>query len=179
MLVEDLKVGIVKTRTEIHLVALEAVTELGAVDLENSPVLREVMFTDAESDGWGAEDVAEDAVVEFLPVFLDFIEQHSKRLRRLLRLVQQHLSLNPVRLSLLNVDSVGALLPLLESFNLLLPALNRDAVSSDPEFDRVDDIDERPPAEQEDISRRFIGVANVVDVGFLGSDEDVTARKAQ
>jgi len=34
-------------------------------------VLRETMFTDAESDGWGAEHTAEDAVVEFLPAFID------------------------------------------------------------------------------------------------------------
>ena len=86
---------------------------------------------------------------------------------------------NPGRLSLLNVDRVGALLPLLETFNLLPPALNCDAVSSDPEFDRIDKVDESFPAEQEDVSRRPTGVANVVGVGFLGSEEDVTARKAQ
>jgi len=106
-------------RTEVHLIALEAVTELGAVDLENSSVLRETMFIDAESDGWGAEDIAEDAVVEFFPVLIDLIEQHSKCLHHLPRLVQQPLSLNPGHLSLLNVDSVGAVLPLLEPFQRL------------------------------------------------------------
>jgi hypothetical protein len=29
--------------------------------------------TDVETDGWGAEDVAKDAVAEFLPVPLDLI----------------------------------------------------------------------------------------------------------
>src|ERR1700759_3350434 len=106
-----------------HLIALEAVTELGPVDLENSPVLRETLLTNAETDGWGAEDVAKDAVVEFLPVLVDPIEQRSKRLHRILRLVQQPLSLNPGRLGLPNVDSVGTLLlPLFEPFNLLPPA---------------------------------------------------------
>ena len=33
------------------------------------------MFTDAKSDGWGAEDMAEDTLVEFVPVLLDLIEQ--------------------------------------------------------------------------------------------------------
>jgi len=69
-----------------------------------------------------------------------------------------------VRLSLLNVDSVGAFLPLFEPFNLTPPALNRDAVSTDLEFDRIDEVDESSPAEQEDVSRRPTGVANVVDV---------------
>jgi hypothetical protein len=35
------------------------------------------MFTEAEIDGWGVKDMAEDAVVEFLPVLIDPIEQHS------------------------------------------------------------------------------------------------------
>ncbi len=52
-------------------------------------------------------------------------------------------------------------------------------MSSDPELDRIDEIGERSPAKQEDVFRRPTGVANVVDVGFLGSDEDVTVRKAQ
>ena len=39
--------------TEVNLIALEAVTKLGMVDLENSPVLHETMFTDVESNGWG------------------------------------------------------------------------------------------------------------------------------
>ena len=97
------------------------------------------MFTEAESNGWGTEDMAEDATVKFVPVLIDLIEQHPKRLYRLLCLVQQPLSLNPGRLSLLNVDSVGTPLPLLEPFNPLPPALNSDGVSSDPEFDRIDE----------------------------------------
>jgi hypothetical protein len=137
------------------------------------------MFTDAESDGWGVEDIAEDAVVEFLPVLIDPIEQHYKCLYRPLCLFQHPPSLNPGRRSLLNVDGVGAPLPLLELFNPLPPVLNRDAVSSDPEFDRIDEVDESFLAEQEDVFRRPTGVVNVVDVGFLGSKEDVTARKAQ
>lgn len=40
------------------------------VDVENPPVLRETMFTDAETDGWRAEDVTKDAVTEFLPVLV-------------------------------------------------------------------------------------------------------------
>jgi len=64
-------------RTEVHFIALKAVIELGEVDLENSPVLCETMFTDAGGDGWGAEDMAEDAVVEFVPVLIDLAEQHS------------------------------------------------------------------------------------------------------
>ncbi len=63
------------------------------------------------------------------------------------------LSSNPGRLSLLNVDSVGALFPLLEAFNLLPPALSRDAVLSDPEFDRINEVGEGSPAEQEDVFR--------------------------
>ena len=55
-------------RTEVHFIALKAVIELGEVDLEHSPVLCERMFTDAGGDGWGAEDMAEDAVVGFVPV---------------------------------------------------------------------------------------------------------------
>jgi hypothetical protein len=80
--------------------------------------------------------VANDTVVDFLPLIVDLIEQPSKFLHRLLRLVQQPLSLNPTRLSLRSVGSVVALLPLLEPFNLLPPALGRDSVSSNREFDR-------------------------------------------
>jgi hypothetical protein len=70
-------------------------------------------------------------------------------------------------------------LSLLEPFNLLPPALNHDAVSSNPDFDRIDEVGESSPAKEEDVSRRPTGVANVVYVACIGSDEDVTARKAQ
>ena len=71
-----------------------------------------MVLTDAERDGWGAEDVTKDAVVEFFPVLIDTIEQCCKCLHRVLRIAQQSLSLNPGCLNLLNVDSVVA--PLLE-----------------------------------------------------------------
>ena len=38
-----------------------------------------------------------------------------------------------------------------------------------------DEAGESSPAEQVDAFRRPAEVANVVDIGFLGSDEDVTA----
>jgi len=52
-------------------------------------------------------------------------------------------------------------------------------VSSDPEFDPIDEVGEGSLAEQEGVFTRPTGVENVVDVGFPGSDEDMTARKAQ
>ena len=55
----------------------------------------ETLLTDAETDGWGAEDVAKDTVVEFVPVLIDLVEERSKCLHRLLRLVQQPLGRNP------------------------------------------------------------------------------------
>ena len=75
-------------RTEIHFIALKTVTELGPVDHENPPIFREMLLTDAETDGWGAEDVANNTVVDFLPLLVDPIEQPFKFLHRLLRLVQ-------------------------------------------------------------------------------------------
>ena len=51
-------------------------------------------------------------------------------------------------------------------------------MSSDPEFNRIDKVGETSPAEQEHVFNGPTGVANVVDVGFPGSDEDVTARMA-
>ena len=90
---------------------MEAITELVLVNLENSPVFCEVMFTDTETDSWGAEDVAKDMVVEFFLVIVDPIEQCSKCLHCILGLVQQPLSLNPGLLCLLSIDSVGTLLP--------------------------------------------------------------------
>jgi len=57
--------------------------------------------------------------------------------------------------------------------------LNFHAVLSDPEFDRIDEVGESPLAEQEDAPRRPTVVVNVVDVGFLRSNEDVTTRKTQ
>src|ERR1700722_6783941 len=82
-----IKHGCDAVSTQFH-GGLVRLVRLGAVDLENSPVFREMMLTDAESDGWGAEDMAEDAVVEFFPVLIDLIEQHSKCLHRLLHLLQ-------------------------------------------------------------------------------------------
>ena len=116
-----------------------------------------------------ARRVANNTVVEKFPVLFDSIEQRFRCLCRVLGLVQK----------LLNIDSVGALLPLHEPFNLLPPALNRDAVSSDPDFDRFDEVGEGSLAEQVDVSGRRTGVANIVDVGFLRSDADLTVRKAQ
>ena len=70
----------------------------------------------------------------------------------------------------------GALLPLLEPFNLLPPALNHNAMSSNSEFDQTDKFGESSPAKQEDVFRIHFGEVNI---GFLGSNEDMTAQKAQ
>jgi len=59
--------------TKIYPISLEAVTELGLVNLENFPVLCEALFTEIETHGWGAEDVTKDTVVGFLPVLIDLI----------------------------------------------------------------------------------------------------------
>ncbi len=64
--------------------------------------------TDAETDGWGAEDVSKDAVDGFFPVLVDPIEQRSK-CSRSRGLVEQPLSLDPGRLCLLSVDNVVVL----------------------------------------------------------------------
>jgi hypothetical protein len=37
----------------------------------------------------------------------------------------------------------------------------------------------KAPAEQDDVFSRPTGMANIVDIGFPGSDENVTAQKAQ
>ena len=47
------------------------------------------MLIDAESDGWGVEDMAEDAVVEFITVPIHLIEQRSKCLHCLVCLESQ------------------------------------------------------------------------------------------
>ena len=52
-------------------------------------------------------------------------------------------------------------------------------MSSDREFDRIGDVGVGSLAEQEDVFSRRTGTVRVVEVAFLGSDEDVTARKAQ
>ncbi|KAF8804647.1 hypothetical protein BYT27DRAFT_7213787 [Phlegmacium glaucopus] len=52
---------------------------------------------------WGVEDMAKDVVVEFVPVLIDPIEQHSIAFSAL---VQQPLSLNPGHSSLLSANSV-------------------------------------------------------------------------
>ena len=57
--------------------------------------------------------------------------------------------------------------------------LNHDAVSSDPEFDRINKVGESFAAEQDHLSRRPTGAVNVVGVNLPGSEKDVTARKAQ
>ena len=63
--------------TEIHFIVLETVAELGPVDHENPPILREMLLPDAETDGRGVEGVANDTVVDFLPLLVDPIEQPS------------------------------------------------------------------------------------------------------
>ena len=131
------------------------------------------MFTNAESDGRGAEDMAQDAVVGYFPVFVHPIEQHPKNLYRFLCLVQRPLRLHPERLSLLDLRRYGALFLLRVTLSPRPQALNLHAMSSDPECDRIDEVGESSLAEQEDISRRPIVVVNVVDVGFLRSEEDV------
>src|SRR6266849_9083088 len=122
-------------RTEVYLIALEALAELVAVDLKNTIIFREATRPDAESDGWGAEDMAEDAVVGLVPVLIDLVEQLSECIHRHLRIVHQPLSHDTHCPSLRNVGGVGALLPTLEPSNLTPPALYRDAVTTDPDFD--------------------------------------------
>ena len=97
----------------------------------------------------------------------------------MLGLVQRPLSLDLGQLFPLEVDSVSALLPLREPFYLIPPVLSHDAVSSNPDFDRIDEVGEGSLAEWKDVFGRRTGVANVVDFGSLRSDEDVTARKAR
>ena len=69
--------------------------------------------------------------------------------------------------------------PLLEPFNLPPPKLSRESVSSNRDFDRIDEVGVGSLAKQEDVFGRRTGVVKVVKVAFLRSDEDVTARKAQ
>ena len=58
---------------EIHLIALEAITKLGLVNLENCPVFCEKFLTNAMGDGWGAEDVAKDVVFRSPLVIVDLM----------------------------------------------------------------------------------------------------------
>ena len=95
------------------------------------------------------------------PVPVGVVELHPKCIHRLLCHVQQPLSFNPLRPRLLNVGNVGSLLPLLEPFNVLLPALGRDAVSGDCEFDGINDFGEGSPAKQDDVFMGPTGVANI------------------
>ena len=155
-------------RTEVYLVALEALAELVAVDLENPIIFREAMRPDTKSDGRGAEDMAEDTVVGLFPVLMDLVEQLSECIYRRLRVAHQPLSHDTICPSLRNVGGVGALLPTLEPSNLTPPALYRDAVTTDPDYDRIDEVIKGNLAEQEDVSFRRTGVVNVVDVGVLG-----------
>lgn len=144
---------------------MEALAELVAVDLENTIIFRKAMRPDAESDGWGTEDMAEDAVIRLAPVLIDLVEQLSECIYRHLRFVHQPLSHDTICPSL---RSVGALLSTLEPSNLTPPALYRDVVTTDPDFDRINKVIEGYLAEQEDVSSRRTRVVNVVDVGVLG-----------
>ena len=69
--------------------------------------------------------------------------------------------------------------PFLGPFNSVPPMLGQDSVSCDCKFDRIDDVGVRSRAKQEYVFSRPTRVVRVVRVAFLGSDEDVTARKAQ
>jgi hypothetical protein len=158
-------------RTEVYLVAPEALAELVAVDLENTIILCEAMRPDPESDGWGAEDMAEEAVVGLSPVPIDLLEQPFQCIHRRLRVVHQPLIHDKIFPSLRNVGGVSALLPTLELSNLTPPELYLDAVISDPEFDRIESTRSSKLgslAEQEDVSSRRTGVVNVVEVDVLG-----------
>lgn len=123
--------------------------------------------------------MAKDAVVEFLPVLIGLFEERCKCLCGLRRLIQHLLSLDPGRLGLLDVESVGTLLVLLECFNLIPPALSLKAESFNPEFGRINHVGESSLAKQKDVFTRPLGLANKVDVGFFGPYKDVTTRKAQ
>lgn len=95
-------------------------------------------------------------------------------LQILRRLVQQPLSLNLGLSSHLNIDSVGALLRLLELFNLTPPA-HVDTVAFDDKSDRIDEVGECSVAKQENVFRRT-GVVIVFNVRkFERADEDVAA----
>jgi hypothetical protein len=137
------------------------------------------MFINTKSNGWGVEDMAEDMIIEFFLVLIDLIEQHSKCLYCPFCLVHHPLGLNLNCHSLLNINIIGAPLPLLKVFNLLSPVLNHEAMYSDPEFDQIDKVTESSLAKQKDIFRRHTMVVNIVDIGLLESNEDVTAQKAE
>ena len=126
---------------------LEAITKLAAVNLKNpswpqSSMKKMVAYT--KINGWGVEDIAKDTVPEFLPILIDPMKQHTKLLDHPLCFFQHSLNLDPGLHDLLNINSVGA--PL-KPFNLLSPALNCDAVSTNPAFDQIDKIGESPLAE--------------------------------
>ena len=61
--------------TDVYPVALEALAELVAVDLENTIIFHEAMRPDAKSDGWRMEDMAEDVVVGLVLVLIDLVKQ--------------------------------------------------------------------------------------------------------
>jgi hypothetical protein len=68
---------------------------------------------------------------------------------------------------------------MLELSNLPPPALYRDAVMTNPDFDRIDEVGEGSLAEQDDVSSRPAGVVNILDVGVVGGDDDVAAGESQ
>ena len=91
--------------------------------------------------------MAKDTVVGLAPVLIDLVEQLSECSHRRLRVLHQPLSHETICPGTRNVGGVGALLPTFETSNLTPPALYRDTVTTDPDFDRVDEVGEGSPAE--------------------------------
>ncbi|KAG7087673.1 hypothetical protein E1B28_013621 [Marasmius oreades] len=119
-------------RIEVDNIALEARTELLHVEIDNGPILGKTMATNAESDGWGAEDLAKDEVAHFAPIIFDLMEELSMSSYGHLHGVQKRPS--PFFLSL---SVVIAVLPLLD---LLLRSLSTGTVPSDGVFDRLEEL---------------------------------------
>jgi hypothetical protein len=146
-------------------IALEAITELGLVDLKNCPVLCEVLLADTEINGGGVKDAAKGLFIGFLPVLAYLFMQHLKcqvsicdslAFSTSAAAVPISLSLNPGIHWLQHLTKMVC--PLILWLIELRRLVNALLLS------------------QEDIFGRPTGMVNVVNIVFLlGSEEDMVA----
>ena len=127
------------------------------------------MRSDAELDSGGAEDGAKDAVIRVAPFLLHLSAEDNQCVHLHHRFVYQRLGF----------DSCG-LVPRLDiSVDLPLTALRHNSEVCNLGDDGIDELDEGPLAEKEDVLSWRTPVESEVVVGLLGSDQDVAARQVQ
>ena len=146
----------------MNTIALECVLELGTVELEHAPILREAFGTDVISKGGGNADVTDDAFLRVAPFLLDRLVEALEFFDLLVRLIQLIPSISQRPFFFSNAAFIVTVQPRLKLLDMIFVDLDHDALLTDFHLNRPKELVEGAGAEQLDTLARRTSVSELV-----------------